>query len=183
MLRAWTAPDAGQEALRREYVGFVEERGASALERDGGPHHLTASTFVLTRKLDHVLLAFHRKAQLWLQMGGHIEPGDPSVADAAAREAREESGLATVALWPGGLADLDRHVLVGSFGRCHTHWDLGFVALAGRGEPIAVSDESERVAWFPVDALPEATSPDLPGRLAHVSAAVRAGSSGSVRQG
>lgn len=172
-LEAFRAPDAGQEALRAEYLAFVAAGGAGALRRDGGPEHLTASTFVLSPDLDHVLLAFHRKAQLWLQMGGHVEDSDDDVASAAAREAREESGLASVTLWPGGLADLDRHVLVGAFGRCRTHWDLGFVALAGLDEPIAVSEESEQVAWFPVAQLPGATPPDLPVRLAHVIAAVR----------
>ena len=172
-LETFQAPDAGQEALRAEYLAFLAAGGAGALRRDGGPQHLTASTFVLSPDLDHVLLAFHRKAQLWLQMGGHIEDTDVDVADAAAREAREESGLATITLWPGGLADLDRHVLVGSFGRCHTHWDLGFVALARLDEAIAVSDESEQVAWVPVAELPAATPPDLPVRLAHVIAAVR----------
>lgn len=174
MLRHWVAPDDGQGSLRREYVAFVAGGGEASLRRDGGPEHLTASTFVLSPDLRHVLLAFHRKAQLWLQMGGHIEAGDLSVAEAAEREAREESGVAMLSLWPGGLADLDRHVLVGSFGRCHTHWDLGFVALVDRNEPIAVSDESEQVAWWPVDALPDAVPPDLPVRIAHVSDAVRA---------
>ena len=31
---------------------------------------------------------------MWLQMGGHCEPGDTTLADAALREAAEESGIA-----------------------------------------------------------------------------------------
>lgn len=171
-LEGWRAPNEEQEDLRSSYLEFFATRGASALRREGGPEHLTASTFIVSPDFDHVLLAFHRKAQLWLQMGGHIEDGDALVADAAAREAREESGLAKVTLWPGGLADLDRHVLVGTFGRCHAHWDLGFAAIAGLDEPIAVSDESEQVAWWPIAALPADSPPDLTRRLSHVIAAL-----------
>ena len=172
-LQAWIAPEQAQEDLRCAYLEFVAEHGSQALRREGGPEHLTASTFILSPAFDHVLLAFHRKAQLWLQMGGHMEDGDALVADAAAREAREESGLEQVTLWPGGIADLDRHVLVGSFGRCHAHWDVGFAAIAGLDEPIAVSDESEQVAWWPIAALPAESPPDLPRRLRHVIAALR----------
>lgn len=173
-LQTWVAPDDSQDALRSSYLEFVATLGEQALRREGGPEHLTASAFILSPELDHVLLAFHRKAQLWLQMGGHIEDGDALVADAAAREAREESGLATVSLWRGGIAELDRHVLVGSFGRCHAHWDVGFAAIAGLDEPIEVSDESEQVAWWPIAALPADSPPDLPRRLRHVIAALKA---------
>ena len=171
-LERWTAPDDAQEELRNSYLAFLAEHGAEALRRHGGAEHLTASTFIVSADHQHVLLAFHRKAQLWLQMGGHIEDDDAAVADAAAREAREESGLAEVTLWPGGIAELDRHVLVGSFGRCHAHWDLGFVAIASPDEAIVVSDESEQVAWWPIAELPADSPPDLPRRLAHVIAAL-----------
>ena len=49
------------------------------------------------------------------------------------------------------------------------------VVLTGAdpGARVAVSDESEDVAWFPVDDLPPGTPPDFPQRLATVLAEVR----------
>lgn len=41
-----------------------------------------------------MLLTLHPKVGLWLQMGGHCEPGDETLAAAALREATEESGIA-----------------------------------------------------------------------------------------
>ena len=40
-----------------------------------------------------VLLTLHPRVGQWLQLGGHCEPDDATIADAAAREGREESGI------------------------------------------------------------------------------------------
>lgn len=170
-LRAWVPADPGQRALLARYVALVTARGDAALARDGGPEHLTGSCWVLSPDLSRVLLCFHRKGQFWVQTGGHVEAGDPSLAATALREAREESGLAGLRLLGGHAgralpADLDRHELSGAFGTCRAHWDVGYVAVAPDGATPAVSAESEEVAWFAVDALPDDAAPGLAGRLA-----------------
>ncbi|WP_454728614.1 NUDIX hydrolase [Cellulosimicrobium protaetiae] len=199
-LDRWEPVDERQAALAAEYRAFVrgdDDSGprADAVRRDGGPQHLTASCFVLSPDLDRVLLCFHRKGQFWVQVGGHTEPGDTTLAGAAYREAREESGLDDLVPFdpdPGPSADLGdgpgaghqdvvpaapvdvhRHDLAAAFGTCRTHWDVGFVAFADPDVRTAVSDESEDVAWFPVDALPAGTPDDFPVRLATVLAEVR----------
>lgn len=68
---------------------------------------------------------------------------------------------------------MHRHDLAAAFGTCRTHWDVGFVAFADPDARTVVSDESEDVAWFPVDALPPGTPEDFPVRLATVLAEVR----------
>ena len=70
--------------------------------------------------------------------------------------------------------DLDRHGLGGGFGRCSRHWDVGYGAIADPSAPVAVSDESDDVAWFPVDALPERIPPGFAERLAGAVRAARA---------
>lgn len=173
-LEKWRPPHAEQEGLREEYVAFVAEHGDGSLRRAGGPEHLTASAFILTPDLTHVLLVLHRKAGAWLQVGGHVEDDDVDLPAAARREALEETGLADVALWRPEPVDLNRHALGERFS-CRTHLDVGFVALAGRDEAIAVSDESDDVAWWPVDALPDGAPADQGQRLAYAVAAVRGG--------
>ncbi len=162
-LSIWEAPSE-LAALCQEYVTFLRGRGTAALDRDGGPSHLTASCFIFTPDLTRVLLCFHRKGQFWVQVGGHIDRTDQDLAAAALREAREESGLADLTVIDGVL-DLDRHDLGSAFGRCQTHWDVGFVALSPLASP-RVSDESEQVAWFPVDALPEGLGGSVAQRIA-----------------
>jgi 8-oxo-dGTP pyrophosphatase MutT (NUDIX family) len=160
VLEGWTAPDAGQERLRVELLAHCAEH-PDAMAKQGPPAHLTASALVLNRSLDRVLLTLHAKAGLWLQFGGHFEPGDASVLAAATREAREESGIADLELHPQ-LAHLDRHALLASgFGRCREHLDLRYVGVTDDEDGYAVSDESLDVAWWPVDALPEASGEEI----------------------
>lgn len=153
-----------QDELRVEYVDLLRAAGSSALQREAGPEHLTASCFVVTADLGRVLLAYHRKAQRWLQLGGHLEPGDVSCAAAALREAREESGVLDLRLAMELPADLDRHVLVGRFGTCTVHWDVGYLAFADAQVTLQVSDESEAVAWWPLRDL-RASDPQLAQRV------------------
>jgi ADP-ribose pyrophosphatase YjhB (NUDIX family) len=177
-LRGWSAPDPRQDALRTAYVAHLEADEAG-IWKDGGPAHLTASAMVLDADGGRVLLTLHRKGGFWVQLGGHLEPRDRTLADAALREGREESCLPGLWLLPSrhpAPVDLHRHALSGAFGRCREHLDVAFAALADGGSRPEASTESLGVAWWPVTALPDGVVPDLPARLDAVVAAVRAGS-------
>ena len=154
-------------APRDAYLSFVRSRGLAALQRSGGPEHVTGSCFVFSPDFSQILLCFHKKGQFWVQFGGHLEDDDASVALGAQREAREESGIATLTLLTHDIADLDRHELHGGFS-CAAHWDVGYVAVVDPSVSIAVSDESEDVRWFAVDALPENVASGLPQRIANL---------------
>ncbi|WP_427384960.1 NUDIX domain-containing protein [Janibacter sp. G56] len=158
-LDAWVAPDDQQEALR---VGYLAHLAAhpDGVAKAGPPAHLTASCLVVDPPRERVLLTLHAKAGQWYQLGGHLEADDATLAAAAAREAREESGLTTLTLQPG-IVQLDRHELVGSFGRCREHLDVRYVAVAPEGVEHVVSDESLDLAWWPIDALPPESEHEL----------------------
>jgi 8-oxo-dGTP pyrophosphatase MutT (NUDIX family) len=159
VLDGWQAPDAGQEALRRDYLDHLHTH-ADAVAKSGPPAHVTASCVVLDPSGGRVLLTLHRRANAWFQFGGHLELGDASVWAAARREACEESGLDDLVPLPHPV-QLDRHVLVGSFGACREHLDLRYAAVAPPGSRPRVSAESHDVRWWPVDALPTGTRAEL----------------------
>jgi len=173
-LSAWTPVHGAQDALRHEYIDFISTHGDGSVRRANGPEHLTASCFVFDAGLSNVLLCFHKKGQFWVQLGGHIEANDPSVAAAAFREALEEGGIADLVAAVQTPLDVDRHGLGDGFGSCSVHWDLGYVAIAPTDAAPSVSDESEAVAWWPVDALPGNVPPGFGRRLAGVLAELRA---------
>ena len=178
-LRAWQPARPEQRALRDDTVAFVEAAGGASTDRAHAPEHVTASCFVVTPDLSRVLLCHHRKGGFWVQLGGHVEPGDASVAAAALREAREEGGIDELVPWSttgdgvAAVVDVDRHALSGAFGRCRVHRDVGHVAFAAADAVPVTSDESDDVRWFRVDALPQEVPPGFAARLAGALAEVR----------
>ncbi|WP_152188416.1 NUDIX hydrolase [Georgenia satyanarayanai] len=159
VLETWHAPTPRQEQLRERYVAHLRAEPLGVL-RECYPDHLTASTVVVSADRRSVLLTLHRKAQRWFQLGGHVEPGDPTLAAAALREAREESGIDALVLDPVPV-QLSAHPVPFCDPRGGaTHLDVRFVATAPVGAAHAVSAESLDVAWWPVDELPD-PQPDM----------------------
>ncbi|WP_159808838.1 NUDIX domain-containing protein [Cellulomonas citrea] len=167
-LASWRPADAQTEAWRSDCLDLLLAEGGAALDRERRREHVTASCFVLADDLSHVLLTLHRKIGLWLQLGGHVEPEDASVPRAARREAREESGISGLELVARRPADLERQDVGHALSGCSVHWDLQYVALADRDAPITVSDESDRVEWWPVAHLPERVPVTFQARVERV---------------
>ena len=110
------------------------------------PGHFTASALVVSPAARLVLLIAHPTLGLWLQPGGHIEPGDLSPAEAASREMMEETGLS--ALLEPDLFDVDVHdIPPRKESPAHKHFDLRFLALV-EGAPAPASGEGVESRWL-----------------------------------
>nr|WP_223185381.1 NUDIX hydrolase [Streptomyces sp. CBMA152] len=135
--------------MRRLYLDHLAAHD-DGMWKACGAGHLTASALVVDPERGRVLLTLHKKLNMWLQMGGHCEPGDVSVAAAALREATEESGIAHLTLLPGGPVRLDRHPIPAP---CHWHLDVQYAALAPADAVEAISDESLDLRWYAYDEV------------------------------
>lgn len=117
-------------------------RLTTPFDQDADPTHLTASAIVIGSR--GVVLHRHKRLGLWLQPGGHVDPGE-TPWDAAVREASEETGL-PVRLGARGT-DLV-HVDVHPGPRGHRHLDLRYLVEADDVDPSPPEGESPDVAWF-----------------------------------
>jgi 8-oxo-dGTP pyrophosphatase MutT (NUDIX family) len=112
------------------------------------PGHFTASAFVLHPEGDRVVLVHHARLGIWVQPGGHIEQGDATLGDAAAREVAEETGLRELVPIAHNPFDLDIHIIPALGDQpSHLHHDVRFAFLATTTE-LAPNHEVLEVAWI-----------------------------------
>ena len=128
------------------------------------PVHITGSAFIVGPR--GIVLLRHRRLGIWVQPGGHVDPGE-APWDGALREAVEETGLPVRHL---GAAPELFHVDVHDGGRGHTHLDLRYTMTADDADPAPPEGESQEVGWFSWAAAPGVAEPRLAGALAALAA-------------
>jgi 8-oxo-dGTP pyrophosphatase MutT (NUDIX family) len=121
------------------------------------PLHFTASALVVHPETRRVLLRWHHKHDLWLQVGGHGDPGESDPLAIALREAAEETGLADLAPWPDQSL---RHVAVcyvrpSATEPEHEHADLRYILATGQPDAITPEDDQSPLRWLSVDEARE----------------------------
>lgn len=143
--------DAAEAAHLAAIVDFVA-RNPRPFDRGLREGHLTGSAFVLSPDGGRVLLLHHRKLDRWLQPGGHADEGESKGEEVALREAREETGIAALALHPAAARpfDVDVHAIPARGGDpAHLHLDLRYVVIASEDAPLLRSTkETNSLRWF-----------------------------------
>jgi 8-oxo-dGTP pyrophosphatase MutT (NUDIX family) len=123
--------------------------------------HVTSSVLVVD-EFERALLILHRASGMWLPPGGHLEASDgemrPCIFTSATREAREETGLSSIApvRWLGSTnlvpIDIETHGIQASARRgegSHVHHDFLYLATADAAEFLSPQeDEVAGARWL-----------------------------------
>jgi len=170
--RSFDDPTDGQALKSQELILLLLDCAPDPFSRSQfTPGHITCTGLVLAPDGEKLLIVHHRRLDRWLLPGGHVEPHDAEIWDAARREVVEETGAELLPDTAPPLVSMDVHGIP-SNGRepYHLHHDLLFAFRAASHE-VRVSQESKYIAWCtPADF----DRYSLPGNLRRAYRRVRA---------
>lgn len=164
--RAHTPIDERESESVTEFLDVIPTLDDPCNE-DRGLIHVTASAIVVSDAGDKVALHLHKRLNMWLQPGGHIDAGE-TPADAALREAFEETGLPVRHQLDGGVLF---HIDVHPGPKGHTHHDLRYLVRAPEVPFHPGEGESPEVRWCTWDEAFAIADAGLLGAL-HASQAL-----------
>jgi len=129
--------------------------------------HYTATGLVLNAGHDEVLVVYHKKLQLWLPAGGHVEIGEMP-HEAVVREVFEETGINARIInasqelslaskieiqIPTPLFILHEHIPAYKDKAAHMHYDFIY-AMEAESDTCCVNEhEVEAVKWVTKEQL------------------------------
>jgi 8-oxo-dGTP pyrophosphatase MutT (NUDIX family) len=150
-------------AVVARQVAAIDEREAASLNRfldefdeldlpfteSAAITHVTGSAIVVGTR--GVLLHLHKRAQIWLQPGGHVDEGE-TPWDGGTRETLEETGLTATHPIVGNQSEpVLIHVDVHDAPKGHLHLDLRYLLIGPDADPAPAEGESPHVEWVPWD--------------------------------
>jgi 8-oxo-dGTP pyrophosphatase MutT (NUDIX family) len=156
LLEQYTPEDHGEIKAKKFIVHFLKTH-KRFWSRETLEGHLTASAWITDETCSQAVLLHHKKLNMWVQPGGHIDEGDASVPAASFREASEETGLKNLVPYSAGIFDIDMHRIPARKDVPeHWHLDLRFWFLCPDSQLI-VSDESHDLAWLSREEIEQKT--------------------------
>jgi len=154
LLQQYNPVNVEEQVVKRQMLDFLKTC-EDCFERSCIIGHFTASAWLVNRDLSKILLMHHKKANRWLQLGGHCD-GDGNLLRVAIKEAREESGIKDIMPIHENIFDIGMH-LIPQFKQelPHYHFDVRFL-LKANDDKLTMNEEANSLKWFisDVKALP-----------------------------
>lgn len=131
--------------------------------RENKVAHMTASSWILDKEKNHVLMCYHNIYKSWSWLGGHAD-GEEDLLAVSIKEAEEESSLTNVTPISDEILSLevltvDGHQKRGEYVSSHLHLNVTYLLTADIHDKIEIkADENSGVKWFTFDEALKASS-------------------------
>lgn len=114
--------------------------------------HLVSYFVISSHNMDQILLVDHKKAELWLPPGGHVDP-DEDPKETVIREAKEELSI-EADFFSDEPIFLTVTKTVGNV-TSHTDVSLWYMLKGDPYQPLDYDpDEFHQICWFAIDKIP-----------------------------
>jgi 8-oxo-dGTP pyrophosphatase MutT (NUDIX family) len=168
--------EGGTETIQRALDRYVPRdasevadvaRLRALLEREdvcdrSTPVHVTGSALVVHPPTRTVLLRWHPRMQMWMQVGGHFDAGETDPWLVAMREAREETGLTDLRAPAAGVEPPVQIVIVPVPAHgdepAHEHADFRYVFVTDTPDAIVAESTAARLRWTDITQASEETA-------------------------
>lgn len=144
-----------QEKIEKEQILQYSKLMSDLLTRDNTIAHFTASSFIVNKSRDKVLMVYHNIWQDWCWTGGHVD-GEEDFLKVAIKETKEETGVKNVIALSNTPIALDivpayGHYKKGKYIASHLHLNVTYLLEANENEVLhKKEDENAGVRWIPI---------------------------------
>jgi 8-oxo-dGTP pyrophosphatase MutT (NUDIX family) len=158
IVESYTPVDVVDAYYKERYLDLIARYPGDFANRynyNAGVHgHITSQAFVYHRGRNAIALMHHKKLDIWIGQGGHVEPGDDDFIATARREAEEEAGFRDLRLIQDTPIDLDIHGFPAKGDQPdHIHYDIRWLFETDDDALRLNEGEGLRIEWVPVADL------------------------------
>lgn len=152
-----------QEALDKKVMQNLLLTQPDIFTRENAVAHFTASSWLVNKTHDKVLMIYHNIYHSWSWTGGHAD-GEKDLLAVAMREAGEETGVKNIRaleenIFSIEILTVDGHEKRGVYVPSHLHLNVTYLLEAAEEEVLRVKpDENSGVKWFSLEDALEACS-------------------------
>ncbi|MES2729806.1 MAG: NUDIX domain-containing protein [Pseudomonadota bacterium] len=154
IIASYTPVDVVSTHYKQQFTDFITQHPDHFGNRYNyllGMHgHLTAQAFVYHPGHNAIALLHHKKLNMWLGQGGHMEPEDGDFLATALREAFEEAGFTRLRLLQDAPIDLDAHGFPARGDQPdHLHYDVRYLFETDDDTLTLDPTEGTNLEWVP----------------------------------
>ncbi len=120
--------------------------------------HMTASSIVVNKNRDKILMIYHKIYNSWSWIGGHAD-GEQDLQKTAIKETKEETGLSELKPMENGIVSLDILTVEGHYKKeeyiCpHLHFNVTYCFEADEKSELILNErETNGVKWIPISEI------------------------------